>query len=164
MAISMTLSDYLASAHIDYDILKHKQTTNSIDTAYKAHISLSTLAKAVVLQDDQGAYLMAVVPSHNRIKLNWISKSLARRYSLASEKELKKLFRDCELGAIPAVGSAYSLDTICDEQLLEEPCVYIEGGDHQALIKLSGDEFARLMQDIPHDRISTMSDHHNSFV
>ncbi|OMH32756.1 aminoacyl-tRNA deacylase [Motiliproteus sp. MSK22-1] len=154
MAISITLNDYLSNTHVDYDILKHKHTTNAFDTAYKSQISMANLAKAVVLQDADGEYLMAVLPSQNKLKLKWISRQLHRRFNLAPEQDLKSIFQDCDLGAIPAVGNAYKMKTICDEQLLESSCVYIEGGDHQALIKLKQDQFAQLMKDVPHHKIS----------
>ncbi len=154
MAIATSLSDYLAKSHINYDVVKHKHTSNSIDTAYNAHIPMAELAKAVVLQDEQGDYLMAVVPATHRLKLNWVSRQLKHRYSLASEQDLRNLFTDCDLGAIPAMGPAYHIRSIYDDQLLDEPCVYIEGGDHQALIKLEQEQFSRLMEGLPHERIS----------
>ena len=157
MAISIPLNDYLADTHVDYDILKHKHTTNAIDTAYNSRISMASLAKAVVLQDTSGEYLMAVMPSQNKLQLKWICQQLHREFDLAPVQDLKDIFQDCDLGAIPAVGRAYKMQTVCDEQLLAPPCVYIEGGDHQALIKLKQDQFARLMKGVPHYSISMTS-------
>ena len=162
MAISITLSEYLAHTDVDYNILKHKHTTNSIDTAYKAQISMANLAKAVVLQDGGGEYLMAILPSQNRLKLKWLSREMHRQFDLAPETALKVIFQDCDPGAIPALGVAYQIPTVCDDQLLESPCVYIEGGDHEALIKLQKDQFARLMKGIPHLRISRISQQEHS--
>jgi Ala-tRNA(Pro) deacylase len=115
---------------------------------------MAHLAKAVVLKDETGHRLMAVVPSMNHLKLRWINKKMNHHYDLVGEMELKELFRDCELGAIPALGQAFQMETICDDQLLDEPVVYLEGGDHEALIKLRQDEFSALMASVHHDRIS----------
>lgn len=154
MTMSTTLRNYLADQRADYSLLKHKHTTNTLDTAEKAHIPLANLAKAVVLKDQQGRHLMAVVPSMHRLRLRWLNRKLGRSFRLVGERELRTLFVDCDLGAIPAFGQAYAMETICEEQLLQQRHVYIEAGDHEELIKLEHDEFQRLMADQPHDRIS----------
>ncbi len=155
MAMSMSLNQYLSRKQVDYDVLKHKHTTNSFDTAYTAHIPMAHLAKAVILRDENDRYMMAVVPSMNKVKLRWLNKKLNRRFQLVSERELRSLFEDCELGAIPALGDAFNLDMICDDQLLEEPYVYIEAGDHEELVKLDHEQFNQLMRETRHARIST---------
>ncbi|MEH6628518.1 MAG: YbaK/EbsC family protein [Motiliproteus sp.] len=154
MAISNPLSDYLNTSHIDYDVLMHKHTTNAIDTAYSAQIPMQSLAKAVLLEDSSGNYLMAAVPCQNKLNLKRLKTKLSKKFNLASEAKLKQLFDDCEPGAIPALGQPYKIPTICDDSLLEQSCVYIEGGDHQALLKFSQDQFCRLLGDSPHDIIS----------
>ncbi|WP_207063064.1 aminoacyl-tRNA deacylase [Motiliproteus sp. SC1-56] len=163
MTMSMTLSEYLADHHADYNLLKHKHTTNAFDTAYTAHIPMEHLAKAVVLEDTDGHHLMAVVPSMRRLKLRRINRKLGRNFRLVSEVELKALFQDCDLGAIPAMGQAYEMDTICDEDLLNQPYVYIEAGDHEELIKLERAEFQRLMSGQLHDYISLDSPTHSPY-
>lgn len=64
---------------------------------------------------------------------------------LAVEKELVELFRDCDPGAIPAIGAAYRIDTIVDESLLQQPDVYFEAGDHEALVHVKGPAFGAMM-------------------
>ncbi len=159
MAISNPLSDYLSRSDIDYDVLKHKHTNNAIDTAYSAQIPMDRLAKAVLLEDNSGNYLVAVLPCQNRISLQQLNNKLSKDYNLAPEAELHRIFDDCEPGAIPAVGQPYKIPTICDDSLLDQPCVYIEGGDHQALLKFSHDQFCRLLGNSPHDVISQDGQH-----
>ena len=48
----------------------------------------------------------------------------------AEEGELQILFRDCDLGAIPALGPAYGIETIVDERLDRAAEVWLEAGDH----------------------------------
>ncbi len=63
------------------------------------------------------------------------------------ESELAGLFPDCEVGAIPPIGSAYGLRTLVDSRLRKEPEVYFEAGDHESLIKVSAETFRALMVD-----------------
>jgi Ala-tRNA(Pro) deacylase len=70
--------------------------------------------------------------------------------SLASEQEVGRLFPDCELGAIPAIGWAYGLDVIVDDRLATQGEIWFEAGDHRSLIEVGGDQFRRLLEAAPH--------------
>lgn len=153
MAISAKLQNFLAQKGIPYDIVAHRHTKAAVDSATTAHVPAENLAKAIVLEDENG-YLMAVVPATHHVNLGKVSKVLGRRFGLATEPELKSLFADCELGAIPPVGQAYGMDTIVDDSLTECPDVYMEAGDHEDLLHLRGASFLRLMQDARHEHIS----------
>ena len=71
---------------------------------------------------------------------------------LSDEAEVGKLFRDCELGAVPPVG--YGITTIVDDRLEQQPDVYFEAGDHKSLVHMEGSAFSRLTQDARHGRFS----------
>ena len=153
MAIAPTLQKYLAENGVVYDTLSHPHTSSSMKTAQSAHISGKNLAKSVILEDDSG-YLMAVIPASEHVKFRKVNHALHRNLGMAIESELKALFYDCELGAIPAVGKAYSMDTIVDEKLEKCLDIYIEGGDHEELIHLKGSSFRQLMKDSQYAAIS----------
>ena len=70
-----------------------------------------------------------------------------RDLELVQEWELRGLFKDCEVGAIPAACPAYGMETYLDESLVAQPDVYLEGGDHEALIHMRIDQFLDLMED-----------------
>jgi len=61
--------------------------------------------------------------------------------------DLAIMFPDCELGAVPALGPAYKLDTVVDESLRGQEEIYFEAGDHEELIRVSGGDFESLLQD-----------------
>ena len=104
-------------------------------------------------------YVVSVMPSNNRLDLEWVNESLGRKLRMASEDELPSLFQDCELGAVPALSNAYGLDVIWDEQLTNASEIYIEAGDHKSLIHMHGDKFCKLVEDLPHNIISTGTDY-----
>lgn len=153
MAIAKTLKSYLDDNHVKYDVIHHSHSSTSLEAAHSANIPDHQLAKAVVLEDDRG-YVVSVLPSTNRLDMDWVSESAGRDLELADEDELGRLFKDCETGAIPALGNAYGLDVIWDEQLTNAAEIYIEAGDHENLIHIHGDDFCKLMENMPHNIIS----------
>lgn len=153
MAIAHTLEDYMMSREIHYEVVPHPPTHSSLETAQAAHIPGDALAKAVLLEDDDG-YLMAVIPATHHIKLGRLSEQLKRKLRLAVESELTPLFKDCQPGAVPPLGMAYGMPTIVDDSLTEQPDIYFEAGDHEELIHLSGGRFMSLLSDAQHGRFS----------
>lgn len=116
MTVAPTLERYLMDQGTTYQLLSHPQTQTAAETAHASHISGSRLAKGVLLADGNG-YLLAVLPASHHLDLERVAAWLGRPVSLASEQEVGRLFPDCELGAIPAVGWAYGLDVILDDSL-----------------------------------------------
>lgn len=153
MSIAITLQNFLSGQGIDYDTVTHAHTFSSIDTAHAAHVPGNLVAKAVLLEDAQG-YVVAVVPATHKLELGMLHNQIDRNLALAPEREVGEIFKDCELGAIPALGTAYGLDTVCEESLLEAPHVYLEAGDHEHLIHLTGEQFRRVMDTARHAHIS----------
>lgn len=146
MSIASTVSNYLAEHDVPYDILAHPHTTSSAESAQASHIPTSRLAKTVVLEDGLG-YLAVVVPSNRRVDLGELHRLFNRDLGLATESELGGLFADCEVGALPAVGPAYGLETVVDDSIVDQPDIYFEAGDHEQLIHVSAEVFRILMGD-----------------
>jgi Ala-tRNA(Pro) deacylase len=153
MAIATTLKSYLDKRGVEYDTVEHTHTDTAMDSAKSAHVPPFQMAKAVVLEDEDG-YIVSVLPSNNRLNLGWVCEELNRDLKLATEPELGKLFKDCDTGAIPALSDAYGLKVIWDDQLKHASDVYIEAGDHEHLIHLRGEDFKQLMESLPHSIIS----------
>jgi Ala-tRNA(Pro) deacylase len=149
MAIAMSLQEYLDDLGISYDVVSHKPTGSSMETAEIAHIPGDKLVKSVLLKDDQ-EYLMAVVPSTYHVQLSDLASRFHRHLELVPETELVSIFTDCETGAIPPIGQAYAIDMVVDEKLLDCEDLYIEAGDHQSLVHLQHEDFLRLIQNSPH--------------
>ncbi len=153
MPIANSLRNFMLTEGVKYGVLPHSHTSTSSETAQAAHVPGDRLAKAVLLEDDNG-YLLAVLPASHRLELGALHHALHRRLGLATEGEVGALFRDCELGAIPPFGAAYGIDTILDDSLMDQPEVYFEAGDHEELVRLSGEQFCQLLAGGRHGRIS----------
>jgi Ala-tRNA(Pro) deacylase len=158
MAIANTLKSYLSERHVEYDVIHHAHSETALEAAHSAHVPSHQVAKAVVLEDDDG-YVVSVLPSTNRLDLEWVNQTLGRKLEMAREDELPELFKDCELGAVPALSEAYGLQVIWDDQLKSASDIYIEAGDHENLIHMQGESFRKLMEDMPHSIISAEKDY-----
>jgi Ala-tRNA(Pro) deacylase len=146
MAIAMTVSNYLDEHGVDYDILSHPHTATSGQSAEAAHVPGTRLAKSVLLEDD-GGYLMVVLPSNRQVDLGELHRQMNRSLGLATESELVRLFSDCEIGALPALGPAYGIETVVDDAIAEQPDIYFEAGDHEQLVHVSAETFSALLGD-----------------
>ena len=152
MSIAPTLRKYLAAEGFQYDEIPHEPTATSARTAEACHVSGDRAAKTVVLRRDRG-YLLAVLPASHHVRLAEL-RAMLGNVDMANEGEVKRLFADCALGAVPAVGGCYGLDVIVDDSIQTQPEIYMEAGDHETLLHLSHAQFERLSPAALHGRFS----------
>ena len=159
MSIPTRLSSYLEQRGARYDICAHQHSRCSAETARTAHVPPHQLAKSVIVEDDAGC-VMAVVPADRSVKLGQLSRLLDRKpLRLADEARIATLFADCDRGAVPALGMAWGIETVVDDELEASEVVYIEAGDHEHLLRLAHDQFHELMIDARHGRFCGESAH-----
>ncbi len=144
MAIPATIREYLDRAGAEYSIVKHPYSESSMRTAEAAHVTGEDIAKGVLLKDDSG-YVLAVLPATHHVKVSEVQRLLDRPVEPAPETDLAVVFSDCALGAVPALGTAYMVDTIVDDSLRGHPEIYFEAGDHIELIRVTGSDFESLL-------------------
>lgn len=156
MSIAHTVRMFLDDQHVSYEVVPHKHTATSLRTAETAHIEANRLAKAVLLEDDldHSHYLMAVLPANHRLQLPEVAIAVGRPVHFATEEDAAGLFEDCETGAIPAVGTAYGLETVVEDRVLEQPDLYFEAGDHEHLVHMKTQDFVKLFAECPRGHFS----------
>jgi Ala-tRNA(Pro) deacylase len=148
--IAPRLSSYLFEHDAQYEICVHPHSHCSAGTARVAHVAPHQLAKSVLLEDDAGLVL-AIIPADRQVQLGEVARLLGRRQMrLSDEGRIATLFDDCEPGAVPALGMAWGVETIVDDELEANEVVYIEGGDHERLLRLSREQFRELMSPLRH--------------
>ncbi len=140
MAIAITLKEYLDDHGLDYEVIDHVRTDSALTTSQAAHIPGDRMAKSVLLGDEE-SYLLAVVPATCRVKLEEVARLTGRRFRLIPEREVESAFLDCETGAIPPLGSLYGIETLVDSNLMTQPDIYCESGDHGKLLHLRIQDF-----------------------
>jgi Ala-tRNA(Pro) deacylase len=154
MSIAPKLQQFLDEAKADYELVEHAPTKSSLETAKSCDVPADRVAKSVLLDTDDGQ-LLAVLPSDRKVELSELRSELGRKPRLASEDEIRNVFVDCELGAVPPIG--YGVTTIVDDSLGKQPDVYFEAGDHKSLVHMNWAEFSRVTQGIRHGQFSEPS-------
>ncbi|MFZ2649572.1 MAG: YbaK/EbsC family protein [Burkholderiaceae bacterium] len=159
MTICSRLSDYLERHGAQFDICAHPRSRTSVQTARVAHVQPQQLAKSVIVEDDAGC-VMAVVPGDRKVQLGRLARLLERKHlHLTDEDRIAELFTDCDRGAVPALGMAWGVETIVDDELEASEFVYLEGGDHECLLRLSHEQFHELMREARHGHFSAVPVH-----
>lgn len=147
MTVAKTVHDFLEARELPESVLRHDHTSCSSETAEAAHVPGRQLAKGVVLKAVDGYHLLVVIPSDRMLAVDRVSTTYGSELGLADEAELKSLFPDCEMGAVPPLGMAYQLPTYVDQSLLDQDKVYFEAGDHESLLCMSSEDFAELFEE-----------------
>lgn len=155
MTVSASVARILISRGAEYELVTHPKSHSSQESADTAHVPKDHIAKGVLLKDDDG-YVLAVIPANEWVDLRRIKEELDRDLWMASEKEVEARFDDCDPGAIPPLAEAYELEAILDSSLTTLSSVYFEGGDHEHLIRLDGDQFNALMRGVRRGHISSV--------
>lgn len=144
MSISATVRNVLERSGTSYELVPHERTFTSMETAEAAHIPGEKLAKSVVVAGD-GGHVIVVIPSTHEVRFEALGERFGRSFALAPETDVRQLFRDCDVGSVPPFGHAYGVRVVVDETLLGQDEVFFEGGDHEELVRVSGEDFGKLM-------------------
>jgi Ala-tRNA(Pro) deacylase len=144
MTVAPTLATCLEQAGIQPEFVTHPHTPSASRAAQASHVSGDRVAKAVLLKDETG-YLLAVLPASHHLNLEAIRAFTGRSLTMAAEEEIGRTFHDCDIGAVPPIGTAYGLPVVVDDSLARESEIYLEGGDHTTLLRVTRNEFTELM-------------------
>jgi Ala-tRNA(Pro) deacylase len=140
------LKEFLDAKRVKYSVLTHSTAYTAQEIASLAHIRGQELAKTVIVKVD-GRMAMAVLPASRQVDLSLLRGcARARTASLAAEEEFRDLFPGCETGAMPPFGNLYDLPVFVDESLSKDREIAFNAGTHKELIRLSYEDFARLVQ------------------
>ena len=157
MSIAPRIEAHLSKTGIHYDLVEHAESSTSLGSAQSANITSSQMAKAVMTHDG-GTYRLCVIPANHRLMIPWLNDHMQGNYRLVAEEELKTIFDDCELGAVPALGQVYGLPVLWDQSLMQMQDIYFESGDHKNLVHVDHGAFMELMGLQENDVISYPSD------
>ncbi|MES2363053.1 MAG: YbaK/EbsC family protein [Pseudomonadota bacterium] len=159
MSIPSNLATYLDQRGARYEVVAHAHSRTSAETARSANVMACHLAKSVILEDDNG-YVMAVIPADKAVRVGELARMLQRKeLRLADEDRIAMLFKGCEPGAVPSIGMPWGIETVIDDELEESEFVYMEGGDHERLLRMSHDNFHALMRAQPHGQFCKYPTH-----
>ena len=140
------LKEFLDSHSIKYVTISHSRAFTAQETAASAHVPVKELAKTVLVKID-GKMAMAVLPASCKVDVDLLKKATrASTIEIASEKEFKNLFPDCEIGAMPPFGNLYGMEVFVAESLTEDREIAFNAGSHRELVKLAYKDFEQLVK------------------
>jgi Ala-tRNA(Pro) deacylase len=145
MSISARLQQVLVRSRVEYDLIQHREAFTAGRVAQESHIRGRNLAKVVVVRTPEPGYLMTVLPASCHIDLARLERMTGRPgLELASERELQRLFPDCEAGAMPPFGHLYGLPIFLDACFRDHEDIWFQAGNHHEVVRLSMPEYERL--------------------
>ncbi len=139
------LREFLDSHNIKYLVISHSLAYTAQGVAALAHVSGKKLAKTVIVKID-GILAMAVVPASEHVDLDQLrSLTGAKIVEVASEREFKDAFPDCETGAMPPFGNLYDMAVYADISLSQQEEITFSAGTHRELVRMPWADMARLV-------------------
>lgn len=146
MSVARKLKAYLDAEKVNYEVLSHPESITAQETAESLHVPGKQVAKVIMVKVGDGI-VMTVLPSTWKVDLHQLKDVFNTNHvELATEEEFKKLFPDCEIGAMPPFGNLYDLDVHVDRSLTEDEEIVFHAGTHHEAIKMSYQDFANLVK------------------
>ena len=140
------LKEFLDSHNVKYVTISHSRAFTAQETAATVHVPVKELVKTVMVKIN-GKMAMAVLPASCKVDFDLLKKATrAATIEIASEKEFKDLFPDCEIGAMPPFGNLYGMDVFVAESLTEDKEIAFNAGSHRELVKMAYKDFERLVK------------------
>jgi Ala-tRNA(Pro) deacylase len=144
MPLTERLRSFLDSQHAEYTVSVHPKAFTAREVAFAEHLPAREVAKAVVVFGD-AEYHIVVIPANKLVDFQELRPAVGlSQVRLATEDELRALFPDCELGAMPPFGSIYGLGVYLDSSLVAEPEIAFNAGTHREVIHMRTAEFRRI--------------------
>lgn len=135
MPAPKSLINYLDKGGIKYELVPHKKVYTAYDLAQTMGEKLDKVAKTVLVKvelpkvDKRGKYFVLVLPASYKVNFTKLKKQLkAKKASLVSEKELKKL--RVKPGAVTPFGAYHKLGTLVDKALMKTRDTLVSAGSH----------------------------------
>ncbi len=111
-----------------FEVLHHEVATSGVQEAIALHMAADDVVKAVVLKTGGGAAI-AVLPASRRLDMDLLRDAIGDiRTRLATEPEIEAALPDCELGAVPPLGSVLHAPAYVDPEVLCHPVVAFAAG------------------------------------
>ncbi len=140
------LKRYFELNRILYEVILHEEVYSAQELAQALHTSGKNLIKVVIVKAD-GFYRMAVLAASRRIDLPALKAYIkSKTICFATEREIKDLFPEAEVGAMPPFGNLYNLEVWVDAGLKDEEYITFNAGTHYEAVRMLYADFERLVR------------------
>jgi len=148
MPSTSSIHEFLREAHVAYTVVPHRPAFTAQEEAAAAHVPGRDWAKVVVCVVD-GEPIQAVLPAPQTVNLRQLlDLAGGTEIRLAQENELRRLFPQCEPGAMPPFGPLYGQSVFVDIGLASEPEIVFNAGTHTEAIRMRWADFTASVRPI----------------
>ena len=141
MSIPENLARFFEARKIPFRTETHPEAFTAQQVAQASHVPGHSFAKSVIVNVD-GKTWMAVVPATERVDLRRMQACLgAKKVRLASEAEFAPLFVDCDIGAMPIIGSLYDIPVLVSHELTENEEIAFTAGTHRDIVRIRTSDY-----------------------
>jgi Ala-tRNA(Pro) deacylase len=145
MATTTWIKDMLEQGGVAFEELHHPEAFTAQEVAQREHITGHRVAKVVIAMVD-GRLVELILPASRRVRLDLVREVLgARAVRLVTEEELDRYFRDCELGAIPALRHWQNVEVVMDGSLRVMGDIIFQAGTHRDAVRMCFDDWFRMV-------------------
>jgi Ala-tRNA(Pro) deacylase len=135
------LLDVLREAGVEFELLAHPRTETARGEAVALGVLPQTVAKTIVVCDNAGSRVRAVIPASSRLVLANLAEAVgAQTVALIHEEDLIDAYPDFELGAVPPFGGPDGELAVVDRRLAECEHVVLEAGVHDASLRMRAED------------------------
>ena len=148
MPATSGIHEFLRDAHVGYTVLPHRPAYSAQEEAAAVHVAGRDWAKVVICFVDREP-IQAVVPAPMVVNLDRLLELAGgSQIRLAREEELRRLFPQCEPGAMPPFGPLYGQPVFVDLALAAEPEIVFNAGTHTEAISMRWGDFVASVRPI----------------
>jgi Ala-tRNA(Pro) deacylase len=137
MALVERVQRYLDRNDMPFKVIPHREAFTAQEVAESTHVAGRQLAKVVVIREGAAIFFMAVLPASCHVDFGVLRRVTGRQeLTLATEEEARKLFPDCEMGAMPPFGSLYGIPMYLDRCFWEREEIFFQAGNHHEVVQM----------------------------
>ena len=140
-----SINRYLEQHGVHFCVVEHPIAYTAQEDAAATHVRGREWAKAVVCMIDDRP-MLAVLPADRLVDLDRLREACgAHSARLAREPEFRPFYADCEVGAMPPLGTLYGLPVYLDNSLAGQETIAFNAGTHREVMHMGMAEFRRIV-------------------
>lgn len=126
-----------------FEVVQHAPAAAAREEAIALGSAPEDVLKAVLLETRQG-HALAVLPASHRLDMGLVREVTGDPHTrLATESEIVRELPNCELGAVPPLGSLLHAAVYVDPEVLRHPVVAFAAGSRTASVTGAPEELFR---------------------
>src|SRR4029453_3729747 len=138
------VQQYLTEHGVKYEVKRHREVYTIQEVAAEVGEKGRPVAKVFIAPAD-GRPIMLVLAAPDHVDYERVKEHLGVEHvERAHEDEMRQMFPDCDVGAMPPFGNLYHIAVYIDRTLADMPDVVFQAGSHRDTIKMTMSDYLRL--------------------